>query len=59
MVVTMKKGKHLCLPFVSSVQLSAVTVTSETGLPAHLDGELMFAKSFEIEVLPGKFVFRC
>jgi diacylglycerol kinase (ATP) len=54
----MKKGKHLCLPFVSSLKLATVSVSSETELAAHLDGELMIAKRFEIQVLPGKFLFR-
>ena len=57
-LVAMKKGKHLCLPFVSSLKLATVSVSSETELAAHLDGELMIAKRFEIQVLPGKFLFR-
>jgi YegS/Rv2252/BmrU family lipid kinase len=56
---SMKKGKHLRLPFVSQLQLSQVTITSVNDLPARLDGEPMLAKRFDIEVLPGRFLFRC
>jgi diacylglycerol kinase (ATP) len=55
---SMKKGKHLCLPFVSSSKIRRVVISSPAPVPAHLDGELIVDSSFDIQVLPGRFVFR-
>jgi diacylglycerol kinase (ATP) len=54
----MKKGKHLSLPFVEYSKINSVKIVSQKIVAAHLDGELMMAKEFDISVLPGKFWFR-
>lgn len=55
-----EKGKHLevSLPFITYEQIRSITLQSDTPLPAHLDGELMVANSFEIEILPHQFLIR-
>lgn len=52
-----EKGKHLHLHFVETGKVKKVIIECEQVLSAHLDGELMEARRFEIEVLPGKFLF--
>lgn len=55
-----EKGKHLdvSLPFIKFEQIRSLTLQSDYPLPAHLDGELMVANSFEIEILPHQFQIR-
>jgi diacylglycerol kinase (ATP) len=55
----MKKGKHITLPFVHHRHAQVISITSNTPLTAHLDGELMIDTRFNIRLLPGKFIFRC
>ena len=55
----MKKGRHLSLPFVYTSTVKSLTIKTKDPVPAHLDGELMIAKSFEITTLPEHFNFRC
>ncbi|GAA4325079.1 diacylglycerol/lipid kinase family protein [Flaviaesturariibacter amylovorans] len=52
-----ERGEHLELPFVQYLQGRRVLVESPRELPAHLDGEYYSNSRFEIEVLPGKFLF--
>ena len=52
-----EKGKHLHLHFVETGNAKKVIIRSEQILAAHLDGELMEASLFEIEVLPRQFLF--
>lgn len=52
-----EKGAHLELPFITYRQSNKVLIEAETSLPAHLDGEYLEAKTFEIRCLPKKFVF--
>ncbi len=54
-----ERGKHLNLHFVEKSKTTKITIKSEQNLQAHLDGELMEAKRFDIEVLPDKFLFFC
>jgi diacylglycerol kinase (ATP) len=52
-----EKGKHLGLHFVEFLREKNILVSSPVPLAAHLDGELMEADKFKIEILPGKFYF--
>jgi diacylglycerol kinase family enzyme len=52
-----EKGEHLELPFISYQQTPVVKITSPQNLHAHLDGEYMFAREFDISLLPGRFSF--
>lgn len=56
----MEKGKHLDKPhpFISYSQVKQVRITSGQQLQAHLDGEYLTSKQFDIEVLPGKLQMR-
>ena len=54
----MKKGKHLSLDFVEYAQVSKLIIESDVILPAHLDGEVIEGKRFEIEVLEGRYCVR-
>lgn len=53
-----EKGKHLTLPFIKHFRTKKIIVTSEKLMDAHLDGEYYSAKRLEIEMLPGKYLFR-
>jgi len=53
-----EKGKHLHLPFMETRTCQMVQIESDSILPAHLDGELMEAKFFDIRILAGSFRFR-
>jgi diacylglycerol kinase (ATP) len=53
-----EKGKHLDLPFITYQQHTAVTIICEKELFAQSDGELIRAKEFVLNVLPGKFLFK-
>jgi diacylglycerol kinase family enzyme len=53
-----EKGKHLDLPFIKHFRTKKLIITSEHPMDTHLDGEYYSAKRLEIEVLPGKYLFR-
>ena len=53
-----EKGKHLELPFIKHFRTKNLIITSEQPMDTHLDGEYYSAKRLEIEVLPGKYLFR-
>ena len=53
-----EKGKHLELPFIKHFRTKKLVVTSEEPMDTHLDGEYYSAKRLEIEMLPGKYLFR-
>lgn len=53
-----EKGKHLALPFIKHFRTKKLVVTSEEPMDTHLDGEYYSAKRLEIEMLPGKYLFR-
>ena len=53
-----EKGKHLDLPFIKHFRTKKIVITSDKGMDAHLDGEYYSAKRLEIEMLPGKYLFR-
>jgi diacylglycerol kinase (ATP) len=46
------KGKHLDLPFVFYFRTNEIKITSETLLPAHVDGEIIKEKEFNIKLIP-------
>lgn len=53
-----EKGKHLRLSFIKHFKTNKLVITSDELIQSHLDGEYYEAKRFEIEVLPGKYLFR-
>lgn len=53
-----EKGNHLGLPFIKHFRTKKLIITSEKPMDAHLDGEYYSAKRLEIEMLPGKYLFR-
>ncbi len=53
-----EKGKHLHLPFIQHQTCKSISITCEKESPAQCDGELIYAKSFVIKVLEGKFFFK-
>ena len=53
-----EKGKHLDLSFINHFRTKKLVITSERSMDAHLDGEYYSAKRLEIEMLPGKYLFR-
>jgi diacylglycerol kinase family enzyme len=48
-----KKHAHLENPAVHYVQSAKAAYQFDTEVPAHLDGELIFATAFDVDVLPG------
>jgi diacylglycerol kinase (ATP) len=50
-------GKHLHLSLIEVLKKKKITVKSHFILNAHLDGELMEANKFEIEIIPERFLF--
>lgn len=53
-----EKGKHINLPFIKHLQVRKVVVESSSIIQCHLDGEYYEAGKLEIEILPGKLLFR-
>lgn len=53
-----QKGKHLHLPFIIHRLAEKITINCEKELPIQVDGELLYAKDIQIEVLPSQFLFR-
>jgi YegS/Rv2252/BmrU family lipid kinase len=53
-----RKGGHIVLPFVRAAPFTSMIVETAGEQQAHLDGELMRASFYRIDVLPGKFLFR-
>lgn len=52
-----EKGAHTDLPFITYVKSAMVIVKALQPVPAHLDGEAFLATEFNIECLPGRFMF--
>ena len=52
-----QKGKHMNLSFVEAFRGKRMLLQSESPLLAHLDGELMEADKFEIQILPQALSF--
>lgn len=53
-----EKGKHLHLPFINYFRTKKIVFTSTVPIQSHLDGEYYEANRLEIELLPGKYLFR-
>lgn len=53
-----EKGEHLGLGFINHFRTKKITVISDMPIDAHLDGEYYSAKRLEMEMLPGKYMFR-
>jgi diacylglycerol kinase (ATP) len=53
-----EKGKHLHLPFIHYFKTKKILIESEQLMDIHLDGEYCTDKKLQIEILPGKFLFR-
>jgi YegS/Rv2252/BmrU family lipid kinase len=53
-----EKGKHLNLSFIKHFQTKKIIIESDALIQSHLDGEVYKNKKMEIEILPGKFLFR-
>lgn len=53
----MEKGEHLGLPFVQYYQSGTIVIDARKEVPAHIDGEFVCTRHYEIEVLPNKFAF--
>jgi YegS/Rv2252/BmrU family lipid kinase len=51
------KGEQLSLPIVAYSQVQKIRISAKEIVPAHLDGELMEAKDFSIEIIPRRFLF--
>jgi YegS/Rv2252/BmrU family lipid kinase len=54
----MEKGNHLQLPFVTYCNTGKVVIECEERVHAHIDGEYLYDRRFEISVLPAYFSFR-
>ncbi|RYZ47324.1 MAG: YegS/Rv2252/BmrU family lipid kinase [Chitinophagaceae bacterium] len=52
-----QKGTHQNLPFITYVKSSMVVIKALQEIPAHADGEAFSATEFNIECLPGRFLF--
>jgi len=52
-----EKGEHLELPFVRYCHTSKIKISAEAVLHAHMDGEYVSDKNFQIDVLPKRFSF--
>lgn len=53
-----EKGKHMHLPFIKYFRTKKIVITSPQSIQSHLDGEYYEANRLEIEMLPGKYLFR-
>ena len=53
-----EKGKHLGLSFIHHSRAKKIIIESDSIIQSHLDGEYYSADKLEIEILPGKLLFR-
>jgi YegS/Rv2252/BmrU family lipid kinase len=53
-----EKGKHLHLSFVHYFQTKKIMIESDELIQSHLDGEVYQDHKMEMEILPGRFLFR-
>lgn len=54
---SVRKGKHLSLPFVAHRTVRKISITADREVRAQLDGEMISGKQFDIEICPAKFQF--
>lgn len=53
-----EKGKHLEKSFINHELITSVKINCEKEMSVQIDGELIFGNSFEIKVLPQKYLFK-
>ena len=53
-----EKGKHPGLSFIHISRVKKIIIESDSIIQSHLDGEYFSAQKLEIEILPGKLLFR-
>ena len=53
-----EKGKHAGLSFINHSRTRRVIIESNTIIQSHLDGEYYTAEKLEIEIIPGRLLFR-
>jgi diacylglycerol kinase (ATP) len=53
-----EKGRHLSRSFIHYSRAKKVSIESDEIIQSHLDGEYYTGKRLEIEILPGKLLFR-
>lgn len=53
-----EKGKHLGLSFIHHSRAKKIIIESNSGIQSHLDGEYYSIDKLEVEILPGKLLFR-
>lgn len=53
-----EKGKHLSLSFIKHFTVKNIVIECEKELSAHVDGELISSRKFEIEILKNQFLFK-
>jgi YegS/Rv2252/BmrU family lipid kinase len=53
-----EKGKHTGLSFITQSKEKKIVIESDEVIQSHLDGEYYTAIKLEIEILPGKLLFR-
>jgi diacylglycerol kinase family enzyme len=46
-------GKHTNMRVVHMSRHTSVSITSEVPLPAQIDGEVLYEKSYEVGMMPG------
>ena len=52
------KGRHLYKDFIIHNTVSKIRIECEKEMLAQIDGELICAKTFEIKVLPERYLFK-
>jgi len=53
-----EKGKHLNKDFIVHKTITNIKIECEKETLAQIDGELLSAKTFDIKVLPGRYLFK-
>jgi len=53
-----EKGKHAGLSFIHISKAKKIIIESDSMIQSHLDGEYYSANKLEIEILPGKLLFK-
>ncbi|MBZ5857284.1 diacylglycerol/lipid kinase family protein [Flavihumibacter profundi] len=54
---SIRKGSHLQLPFIHHQAVQSVTVETAVTVAAQIDGELIFGRRFDCNILPGRYQF--
>ena len=53
-----EKGKHLHKKFIVHTEIESVEIWCEREIFAHIDGELISGRSFNIAVMPKRYLFK-